>query len=219
MSSLGNSTTSQYGGIVPVPGIVSNHRYIDVMTVRPSQIARTTATNFFQSQTPNDHHINRSNTPNASQKFGASESKRNNGSAPAHLHAQVHSLMANQSKQLPAHSSLLIEPILLPNLQHVNVDNLQDLEESCLFYPDGHKNRNIRREIENNVVKHHMLENSRIKTVVKKDHYRITPKDPYADVKGHSLYFTKKKDPEVQQLLKDVRAKEKKILNTTQVRL
>jgi hypothetical protein len=231
MASLGNSTSNQYGGIVPVPSntSLSNHRYLDVMTVRPSQAARATASTVINSsQLLQFGNNSRQNTPNASKRSVSSGGTRGSAvSSPSrqppastHMHAQTQNLSAASFHQsLASHSSLLIEPILLPNLQHVNVDNVQDLEESRLFYPDGHKNRNIRREIESNVVKHHVLENSKMKSPKKPDQYRIVPKELYADVKGPPLYFTKRRDPEFQQLLKDVRSKEGKILNTIQVRL
>ena len=117
------------------------------------------------------------------------------------------------------HNKLLIEPILLPNLQHVHVDNPQDLEESCLFYPNGHKNRNIRREIESNIVKHHIIENNRMRTIKMKNKYRVIPKDIYADVKGPPLYYTKGKDNEAEELIKSIRNKEHKIISTVQVRI
>jgi hypothetical protein len=96
---------------------------------------------------------------------------------------------------------------------------MQDLEESCLFYPDGHKNRNIRREIESSIVKHHVLENSRTKSNKKVDKYRIIRKDVYADVKGPPLYYTKPKDTEMSDLMKSIRDKENKIVGTIHVRL
>lgn len=46
------------------------------------------------------------------------------------------------------HSSLLVEPIVLPDMQHVSVDLKEDITESCLFYPTGQKNKNMRRELE-----------------------------------------------------------------------
>ena len=46
------------------------------------------------------------------------------------------------------HSLLLVEPVVLPDMQHVSVDLKEDVTESCLFYPTGQKNRNMRRELE-----------------------------------------------------------------------
>ncbi|RYG64744.1 hypothetical protein EON64_13355, partial [archaeon] len=57
-------------------------------------------------------------------------------------------LVGEGGSRLPGHCALLVEPVLLPALHHVHVESPQDLEESCLFYPNGSKNRNIRREIE-----------------------------------------------------------------------
>lgn len=178
--------------IVPVPSnsLVSSHRYLDVLTSRPSQRQNST--------------VNSSGIQKVPSTF---------------LHAETHDLSRPASSIKPNHNNLLIEPILLPNLQHVNVDSLQDLEENCLFYPDGHKNKNIRREIESSVVKHHILENSKYKPPKMKDRYRVIQKDMYADVRGPPLYYTKPKDPEMEQLMKQIRSKESKIVSTVQVKI
>jgi hypothetical protein len=109
--------------------------------------------------------------------------------------------------------------VLLPALHHVDVDNPQTLEESCLFYPNGHKNRNIRREIESAVVKHHVLENSRMKTKKQKSRYRLVPVDPYADAKGPPLYYSKPPDSDLENIYNKMRKTETKILGTVQIRV
>jgi hypothetical protein len=178
--------------IVPVPAnsLVSSHRYLDVLTTRSSQGVRSALTSSPTTKNPSTY-----------------------------LHGEPHSLSRPETSNKSSHRQLLIEPVLLPNLQHVNVDSLQDLEENCLFYPDGHKNKNIRREIESSVVKHHILENSKMKTGKTKDRFRVVRKDAYANAKGPPLFYGKEKDPEVADLLKQIRSKERKIVNTVQVHI
>lgn len=191
--------------VVPVPSasMLSNHRYLDVMTTRPSNGSALT--------------IRASSlSVGARSRISSPTTDQIHTIPSTHLHAETHNLNFPGTN---SHTSLLIEPVLLPNLQHVHVDTVQDLEESCLFYPDGHKNRNIRREIESSVVKHHILENNKLQPIKKKDRYRIIRKDIYADVKGPPLFYTKPEDPEMKNLVKKIRAKEGKILSTVQVKI
>lgn len=230
----------------------STHRYLDIMTVRPSQAARPTSpmqNRPFTTQltyTVPDASYTGSNQMNASvlsaniigpfssssssapipprtPSIGTASSRRLNitGSIAANQHSTMNSTVLSSSKpESTPHANLLIEPILLPNMQHVHVDSQQDLEESCLFYPTGHKNKNIRREIENAVVKHHIIENSRMLAARKrKEIYRIVRPDPYANAKGPPLVYTKKKDKEVEQLLGKMRHTEGKIESLVQIRL
>lgn len=70
--------------------MATNHRYLDVMTVRSSAQA------------------------------GKSSSFRPNATNPNH-HASL----------------LLIEPIVMPNLDHISIDHEINTSEPCLFYPNG----------------------------------------------------------------------------------
>ena len=144
--------------------MASNHRYLDVMTVRPSQ-------------------------------------------AGANL----------ESKS--AHSNLLIEPVLMPNLEHIIIDHEKNNAEPCLFYPNGDKNKNIRREIEHTVVKHHLIEHSQIIEKKRKEYFRYVPKNKYASAQGPPLYYGKKYDPEVDSIVKSMKQTERKIYGTVQIRL
>lgn len=229
----------------PIP-TRSTHRYLDIMTVRPSQAARSTSSmqnRPFTTQltyTAPDATYSGGNQMNASilsaniigpfatnnsnsPSMGAGASRRLNltGSLAANQHPSMgSSVIPSTNPESSQHSNLLIEPILLPNMQHVHVDSQQDLEESCLFYPTGHKNKNIRREIENAVVKHHIIENSRMMAAKKKKEiYRIIRPDPYANAKGPPLVYTKKKDKEVEGLLGKMRHTEGKIEGLVQIRL
>jgi hypothetical protein len=214
-------STGKNGSIVPLPTntYMSNHRYLDVMTTRTSQNSG------ILSQRP---HPSSPLSPFSSRPAFPTGDLTTMPST--HLHAETHNLQGRpMSAAIPSsfinkpfvssgnHHTLLIEPILLPNLQHVHVDAVQDLEESCLFYPDGRKNKNIRREIESSVVKHHILENNNSTSSKKKDRYRIVRKDMYANVKPPPLYYTKKEDHEMKDLLKSIREKENKITGTVMI--
>lgn len=117
------------------------------------------------------------------------------------------------------HSSLLIEPVLLPNLDFINIEPQKNLAEPCLFYPNGEKNKNLRREIENTVVKHHLIQHSQHVPKKYKTKFRLKPVDKYADVKGPPLYYTKKPDPSTEDVLLQMRRTEHKIHSTVQIRL
>jgi hypothetical protein len=144
--------------------MASNHRYLDVMTVRSSQAG------------------------------------------------------VNLSTQ-SSHSTLLIEPILMPDLDHIIIDHEKNNVEPCLFYPNGDKNKNIRREIEHTVVKHHLIEHSKIVEKKKKQYFRYTPTNKYASAQGPPLYYGKKYDADADQIIKSMKELEKKMHGTVSVRL
>mmetsp|Transcript_6033 Transcript_6033/g.13185 ORF Transcript_6033/g.13185 Transcript_6033/m.13185 type:complete len:131 (+) Transcript_6033:169-561(+) len=104
------------------------------------------------------------------------------------------------------HSVLLVEPVLMPSLDHIIIDHEKNNAEPCLFYPNGDKNKNIRREIEHTLVKHHLIEHSQIVEKHRKEYFRIVQKSKYGHVKVHSL-------------LKSMKQTEYKIDGTTQLRL
>lgn len=107
----------------------------------------------------------------------------------------------------------------MPNLEHINIDVQKEAGENCLFYPNGHKNRNIRREIENTVIKHQLDESHTEREKRRKNKYRIVKKDLYANAKGPPLYYSKKSDPQTMDLLKSMRLTEGKITNTVSIRV
>lgn len=117
------------------------------------------------------------------------------------------------------HSSLLIEPILMPNLQHIDIDpSAQEFKQNCLFYPNGTKNKHLRKEIESTTKKYDLAALDHT-TERKKDKFRIIKKDKYADVKGPPLYYTRRSDPETVDLLKAVKDNETKITGTVNLKL
>jgi hypothetical protein len=144
--------------------MASNHRYLDVMTVRPS-----------------------------------------------------HAGVTKEAKQ--PHNHLMIEPVVMPDLTHIVIDHDKNDAEPCLFYPNGDKNKNIRREIEHTVVKHHLIEHSQLVEKHKKQYFRYVKKDKYANARGPPLYYGKKYDPEVDRIVSRMKDTEKKIVGTVQIRL
>lgn len=118
-----------------------------------------------------------------------------------------------------SHNSLAIEPVLMPDLTHIVIDHDRNDAEPCLFYPNGDKNKNIRREIEHTVVKHHLIENTQYIEKHKKEYFRYVKKDKYANARGPPIYYGKKYDPEVGQIMAKMKETEKKIQGTVQIRL
>jgi len=56
---------------------------------------------------------------------------------------------ASNTTTLGANHSLLFEPVILPNMQHLAVDKLDgEVAEDCMFYPTGESNRSMRRTME-----------------------------------------------------------------------
>lgn len=39
---------------------------------------------------------------------------------------------------------LLVEPLVLPEMDHVDVEQTAEISDKCLFYPSGKKNKNLR---------------------------------------------------------------------------
>ena len=125
--------------------------------------------------------------------------------------------LSNETKT--PHSKLLIEPVLLPSLEHIQIANERNLAEPCLFYPNGEKNKNLRREIENTVVKHHLIERSQAVKKREKELFRLKKVDKYAHVKQKPLYYAKKPDPETDDLILKMKGTESRIHGTVQIRL
>ena len=48
---------------------------------------------------------------------------------------------------------LLVEPVILPDLEHLSVDESLEVHENCVFYPTGYKNVNMRNTMEEMVRK------------------------------------------------------------------
>ena len=80
--------------------------------------------------------------------------------------------------------NLLYEPVVLPNLQHLQIDKLHgEVVEDCMFYPTGESNRSMRRTMElairdcNNVDKPIKLPNESLAlTIGKSENYASSKK-------------------------------------------
>lgn len=119
------------------------------------------------------------------------------------------------------HSLLLVEPVLIPNLSHVNIEPPNEAKQSCLFYPTGEKNTNLRKEIEHVVLKHNqLLQESQIANMRKvKNKYRVFKEDKYANAKGPPLFYTKASDDSTEALIRSMAMGNDKISSTVRVRL
>jgi len=56
-------------------------------------------------------------------------------------------------KTVAPHAKLLVEPVVLPDMSHLSVDEADEVHEACIFYPTGQKNVNMRRTMEEMVRK------------------------------------------------------------------
>jgi hypothetical protein len=119
-----------------------------------------------------------------------------------------------------AHSNLLIEPVLLPNLDHIQLDKPKEISnDNCLFYPSGHKSRGMKREIEVKVKTYLLNDAPLIKEKRKPIKVISNDFDKFAHVKSPPLYYSKKKDVETEQLIKNVRDNIDKINGTVNIRI
>lgn len=116
------------------------------------------------------------------------------------------------------HSALLIEPILMPNLQHIEIENSLEFKQNCLFYPNGTKNKLMRKEIAATTKKYESIRVDH-SNETRPDKFRVIKKDKYANVKGPPLFYTRSADVETSQLLKSVKDNETKIAGTVQLKL
>jgi hypothetical protein len=115
-----------------------------------------------------------------------------------------------------AHQELLIEPVLLPNLEHIHVDVSHSQTENCLFYPNGHKNRNMRKEIESTVKRHDEMPEEEKR---RKSKYRAEVVDQYEHVKGTGMWHGTKMNKDTKGILKSMKHTQSKLYGTTQIRL
>jgi len=151
--------------------MATNHRYLDVLTVRSSNAG-----------------------------LGSS--------------AFTSSYSTDKSK---LHNKLLIEPIIVPSLDQIPIEQDSDDLKPCLFYPNGEKNRNIRREIEHTVVKHHLINRNNIRETKGKAFFRVEKVDQYANAKGPPIFYGRKRNPKFEELMKNVRNVENKIHRTVDI--
>lgn len=127
-----------------------------------------------------------------------------------------------------SHQKLFIEPICVPNMNHLSVDDIEEAKDSCLFYPTGHKNRQMKLEIEATVrsldpkvstlSSSTLLEVKEAKTTAAKTSTRnisnVGTANPMTHSKTPLHYYTKKPSAEIKALLGKVRESEGKIVRT-----
>eukprot|EP01038_Epipyxis_sp_PR26KG_P011688 gene11688-15650_t len=131
---------------------------------------------------------------------------------------------ADKAKQ-SSHTKLLIEPVLLPDLDHIHLDKSATItNDSCLFYPNGEKSKSMRYEI-NCLVKDY-LHHEPDEIVQRKEHIKINmnKKDKFSHCKNKYPLFYKKKsngdsEKAMEDILKNMKYNEGKIIGTVNIRL
>ena len=146
--------------------------------------------------------------------------------SPSHRYLDVLTIRPSHGKSSVvnknSHSSLLIEPVLLPNLEHLNMDPLPEIQHNCLFYPNGDKNKNMRNEIEQSIKKHQasILEETLANEPIIKNKYRKFKTNKYKNVKSiEPLFYSKQSDENTKDLIKSIKSNESKLQGIIQVRV
>lgn len=127
---------------------------------------------------------------------------------------------AKSLKPPGTHSKLLIEPVVMPNLTHINVEPQHEAKQTCLFYPTGERNTNLRREIQEKTMMNNKLLEQEIRSPKLKNKYRKVKEDPYGNpYRGDPLYYTKSRDKSAEAIIQNVRTHTWKIDSTVNMRL
>lgn len=124
----------------------------------------------------------------------------------------------------------LVEPIILPEMHHLSVDEPIKASDQCLFYPSGEKSLNMRREFEKTIQHLHVAEQIVTKASPSNSGMITKKRSSTAQLKNSksqqklehfkdALYYTKKPDDDVRSLLKEVRETEYKLAGTLNLRL
>ena len=116
------------------------------------------------------------------------------------------------------HTKLLVEPILLPDMNHLAVDDAREVNPPCLFYPTGAKNGNMRRSMEDMVRKVHAPDKPL--TFTKSSTVLAQPKkkkvlDPNMPVEPLVYLRRAETDADVQYLLQKKTINERALKSTT----
>lgn len=74
-----------------------------------------------------------------------------------------------RSVKLTNNNLLLVDPIVLPELHHLQIDRLNEVskDKECLFYPTGHKNKNMKRHMEESIRQYKTTGDIHLKTKTK----------------------------------------------------
>lgn len=123
-------------------------------------------------------------------------------------------------------SNLLIEPVVLPNLAHLTVEESIHPSNDCLFYPTGSKKVNMKMEFERTIQSYVSYD---AKSLSRKQ-FRNSKKSTKTNNGSNSVYagstltqrtplcYTKKKDPKVDELIRKARSNESELYGTINIR-
>lgn len=122
------------------------------------------------------------------------------------------------SRTSKSHALLLVEPIVLPDMNHLTVDDAHEVNAPCLFYPTGAKNMSMRRSMEDMVRK--VNAEDKPTRIVKSSLILTSPKkkkvlDPTMPLEP--LVYTKKKsdvDADVAYLMSKKHVNERNLRST-----
>jgi len=123
-------------------------------------------------------------------------------------------------------TKLLVEPIVLPSLSHLSIDEISQSNRDSFFYPDGSKKVNMRKDLEKTVQAFNAptesllsmpMDDEQLVTLVKTRDQAKSADFPSSRKKKNlpskgfqrePLFYSKKPDKEVGVLLKEVREQE-----------
>lgn len=112
-----------------------------------------------------------------------------------------------------AHQNLFVEPVRLPNMTHLQVESSWEPREACLFYPSGHKNRQMRNELEATVRSFDVKMNDESNTRPPSNE-KFSRKESKNLKQTAPLHYSRKINSEMKELMRNVRQSEGKIHGT-----
>jgi len=123
-------------------------------------------------------------------------------------------------KTIAAHTKLLVEPLVLPDMSHLSVDEANEVHEACVFYPTGHKNVNMRRTMEEMIrkinAKDKLTRRATDSLPIAKPHqpYKIDPNMPVQPLFHTRTQKNKRANDEIKHMLATKQFQER-MLRTT----
>ena len=113
------------------------------------------------------------------------------------------------------HSSLLVSPVLIPHLNHIAVEETHDVQDSCLFYANGHRNPTLQKQIVNTVRSINNIPKVVEKKTTRVRHKKQKEPDP-VPLPRAIMFHTKegKQDYGIKGLLTSLRNSEIKLMST-----
>ena len=149
--------------------------------------------------------------------------------------------------QVKQYKYLLVEPVVIPDLQHLSVDNGDNGSNNQLFYPSGAKSKNMRNNLCHSIRdiyasaepilkdhhKHNAHEIAAVRKALEKDYQTFQSPERFkrlererleaiANPRPVPLVYRRKNDEykrQVKQLLKKVKSKEVDITSLTSIRV